>query len=204
LPILLSGIGGGSSLAASGPRRISVVATGAVCQDPAVIAVQELTPDDWALWRALRIEATTTEPEAFGSTLAEVVETTEAQWRARLSKPSLHLVARRGGDAVGMAAVNHEFELGSVWVRPNARGSGTGHRLVEAALRWAASRKAPLVRLAVRETNAAAIGLYRAHGFIEVGDDYLNPERVHRLILMAYGRMPQSDLDRSCDVEPGR
>jgi hypothetical protein len=61
-----------------------------------------------------------------------------------------------------------------------------------------------LVRLAVRETNAAAIGLYRAHGFIEIGDDYLNPERVHRLILMAYGRMAQSDFDRSRAVEPGR
>jgi len=118
------------------------------CQHPTVIAVQPLTPDDWAQWRALRIEATTTEPEAFGSTLAEVAATTEAQWRARLSTPSLHLVARQESDAVGMAAVNHEFELGSVWVRPNARGSGTGHRLVEAALRWAASREAPLVRLA--------------------------------------------------------
>ncbi len=169
-----------------------------------MIAVEELTPDDWAQWRALRIEATTTEPEAFGSTLADVVATTEAQWRARLSNPSLHLVARQGGDAVGMAAVNHEFELGSVWVRPNARGSGTGHRLVEAALRWAASRRAPSVRLAVRETNVAAIGLYRAHGFIEVGDDYLNPERVHRLILMAHDGMSQSDLDRSRDVEHGR
>ena len=153
-----------------------------------MIAVQELTPDDWALWRALRIEATTAEPEAFGSTLAEVAATTEAQWRARLRQPSLHLVAREGSDAVAMAAVNHEFELGSVWVRPNARGSGMGHRLVDAALRWAASREAPTVRLAVRETNAAAICLYRAHGFSEVGEDYLNPERVHRLILMAHDR----------------
>ena len=168
-----------------------------------MIAVQELASDQWALWRALRIEATTTEPEAFGSTLAEVVATTEAQWRARLRGPSLHLVARQGSDAVGMAAVNHEFELGSVWVRPNARGSGTGHRLVDAALRWAASRKAPSVRLAVRATNAAAIGLYQAHGFSEVGEDYLNPERVHRLILMAHDCTVQSGPDRPPDVEPG-
>jgi ribosomal protein S18 acetylase RimI-like enzyme len=161
------------------------VAAEAVCQDPSVTAVQELTPEDWALWRALRIEATTTEPEAFGSTLDEVVATTDAQWRARLGEPSLHLVARQGSDAVGMAAVNHDFELGSVWVRPTARGSGTAHRLVEAALRWATCREARLVHLAVRETNAAAISLYRAHGFVEVGDDYLNPERVHRLFLMA-------------------
>jgi len=150
-----------------------------------VTGVHELTPQDWALWRALRIEATTTEPEAFGSTLDEVVATTDAQWRAWLGEPSLHLVARQGSVAVGMAAINHDFELGSVWVRPTARGSGIGHRLVEAALRWAASREAPMVRLAVRETNAAAISLYRTHGFVEVGDDYLNPERVHRLILMA-------------------
>ncbi len=183
---LLTGIGRGSFRLASGPLSISVVAAGAVCQDPAVIAVQELRSEDWAIWRALRIEATTAEPEAFGSTLAEVLATTETQWRARLSKESLYLVAHRGDDAVGMAAVNDEFELGSVWVRPHARGSGAGHRLVDAALRWAASHGAPSVRLAVRETNAAAIGLYRAHGFIEVGDDYLNPERVHRLILMAH------------------
>jgi ribosomal protein S18 acetylase RimI-like enzyme len=165
--------------------RFSVAVTDAVCQDPSVIAVQELGPGDWMLWRALRIEATTTEPDAFGSTIDEVVATTEPQWRARLAEPSLHLVARHGNVAVGMAAVHHDFELGSVWVRPTARGCGAGHRLIEAALRWAASREAPLVHLAVRETNAAAISLYRTHGFVEVGEDYLNPERVHRLILMA-------------------
>lgn len=150
-----------------------------------MIAVHELTPDDWALWRALRIEATTTTPDAFGSTLDAVIATTEVQWRARLSELSLHLVARQGDVPVGMAAVSHSFELGSVWVHPAARGSGIGHRLVEAALQWAASKGSSLVHLAVRETSAAAIGLYRAHGFVEVGEDYLNPERVHRLILMA-------------------
>jgi hypothetical protein len=60
------------------------------------------------------------------------------------------------------------------------------------------------MRLAVREQNAAAIGLYRAHGFSEVGEDYLNPERVHRLILMAHDRAAQWDPDRSRDVAPGR
>lgn len=150
-----------------------------------MIAIHELGPGDWMLWRPLRIEATTTEPDAFGSTIDEVVATTEAQWRVRLAEPSLHLVACQGSLAVGMAAVTHGFDLGSVWVRVTARGSGVGHRLVEAALRWATSRQAPVVHLAVRETNAAAIGLYRTHGFVEVGDDYLNPERVHRLILMA-------------------
>jgi hypothetical protein len=64
-----------------------------------VNAVQELTPEDWALWRALRIEATTTEPEAFGSTLDEVIATTDAQWRTRLGEPSLHHVACQVGVA---------------------------------------------------------------------------------------------------------
>jgi ribosomal protein S18 acetylase RimI-like enzyme len=150
-----------------------------------VIAIQELEPDDWALWRALRIEATITEPDTFGSTLDEVISTSETQWRARLGDEALHIVALRGGVAIGMAAVDQSFELGSVWVRPTARGSGVGHRLVDAALRWAASRQNRPVHLAVRATSTPAISLYRAHGFVEVGEDYLNPERVHRLILMA-------------------
>ena len=93
---------------------------------------------------------------------------------------------------MGTAAVSRGFELGSVWVRPTARGCGIGHRLVEAGLQWAATNEASLVHLAVRETSAAAIGLYRAHGFVEVGEDYLNPERVHRLILMAVNLQRQS------------
>jgi ribosomal protein S18 acetylase RimI-like enzyme len=157
-----------------------------------VVAIQELEPDDWALWRALRIEATTTEPDKFGSTLDEVISTSEAEWRARLSEQALHLVASRGGVAVGMAAVNKSFELGSVFVRPTERGSGIGHRLVDAALRWAAPRQDRPVHLAVRATSTAAISLYRAHGFVEVGEDYLNPERVHRLILMACANPPTS------------
>jgi ribosomal protein S18 acetylase RimI-like enzyme len=181
------------------------VAADAACHDPSVLALQELTQDDWALWRALRIEATTDEPDAFGSTLAAVVATTEAQWRARFGARSLHLIARRGDAAVGMAAVNHGFELGSVWVRPAARGSGTAHRLIDAALRWSASREARAVRLAVRESNTAAIGLYRAYGFVEVGDDYLNPERVYRLILMARAlEVPPSRMDRPISPNHGR
>jgi hypothetical protein len=74
----------------------SVAATDAVCQDPSVNAILELGPGDWMLWRALRIEATTTEPDACGSTIDEVAATTEAQWRARLAEPSLHLVACQG------------------------------------------------------------------------------------------------------------
>ncbi len=175
----------GAVVQCRGSNTFSVVAEETTCHDPSVVALSELTPDDWALWRALRIEATTAEPDAFGSTLDQVIATTESQWRARLGDSSLHLVARQGNVAVGMAAINDGFELSSVWVRQMARGSGIGHRLVDAALRWAAARGARLVHLAVRETNPSAISLYRAHGFIAVGEDYLNPQRIHRLILMS-------------------
>ena len=52
-----------------------------------------LDPDDWQLWRELRLAALAEAPDAFGSTLAEWsgAGDTEQRWRTRLHGVALNL-----------------------------------------------------------------------------------------------------------------
>jgi ribosomal-protein-alanine N-acetyltransferase len=60
-------------------------------------------------------------------------------------------------------------ELESVAVSVSQRRSALGLVLCEQVMQWARERGAKSMELEVRESNAAAIGLYRRLGFIEQG-----------------------------------
>lgn len=72
------------------------------------------------------------------------------------------------GFTVGYVALD-QAELANVAVRAEARGRGVGRRLVEHVIRECAHRGALELFLEVRESNAAARGLYRSEGFSEIG-----------------------------------
>lgn len=84
------------------------------------------------------------------------------------------LVARARGtpDVVGYVVSdttpNYGRDIGHVKdlaVHPDARGRGLGRTLLGQALETLAASGAALVKLEVRTTNDAAIGLYRSEGF---------------------------------------
>ena len=75
-------------------------------------------------------------------------------------------------DGTGMILVRTvagEAEVLTVGVRPEARGTGAGRRLVQAALEAARADGAERVFLEVAEDNLAALRLYDGFGFVEVG-----------------------------------
>ena len=93
--------------------------------------LRRLTPDDWRLWRELRMEALREAPSAFGSTLADWqgAGDREERWRERLMTVSFNVAALKDGRPVGMVSgVQGELdvELISLWVAPYARGRGWG------------------------------------------------------------------------------
>jgi ribosomal protein S18 acetylase RimI-like enzyme len=136
------------------------------------IDIQVLTPDDWPVWRELRLAALAESAAAFGSTLAEWTGPgdTEQRWRGRLSSVPYNIVLRSGGVPAGMVSAyvqaDGTVELISMWVAPSARGRGVGDAAIRAVVAWAGSRE---VVLSVKTGNAPAIALYRRHGFVDAG-----------------------------------
>jgi GNAT superfamily N-acetyltransferase len=159
-----------------------------------MIELRVLTPDDWPIWRELRLAALAEAPAAFGSRLADWQgEADRAErWRARLELPgSYNLVAVLDGRPAGMASGvptddRSVAELISMWVHPDARGHGVGDRLMAAVEQWARQVGAQVLRLAVVEDNEAATALYRRNGFVDTeGPGDLMPDGIRREKVMA-------------------
>jgi [ribosomal protein S18]-alanine N-acetyltransferase len=88
------------------------------------------------------------------------------------SEVALVVAEADAGLVVGFVVVRaaaDEAEILNVAVAPTARRGGVGRALVRHALAHAAAAGAFSVFLEVRPSNAAALTLYRSHGFVEVG-----------------------------------
>lgn len=164
-----------------------------------VIEICRLSPDDWELWRTLRLAALEEAPHAFGSQLADWrgEGDREERWRSRLGIPgSYNIRAMLDDQAVGMAsgvptADDGVVELISMWVSPTARGSGVGDALLCEVERWGESVGAHTLRLDIADGNGAAAVLYRRNGFSftgELGD--LMADGVRRERVMAKDLQP--------------
>ena len=153
-----------------------------------VLSVRVLTPDDWSLWRALRLASLTEAPGVFGSTLAQWSGSgdTERRWRDRLSSVALNLAIVADGDPIAMVSAttpdrSGEVELISLWVAPAWRGRNAGDEAVRQVVAWARDRHPghPVV-LSVKADNQHARRLYERHGFVDAGPSRDDDERQMR------------------------
>ena len=144
-----------------------------------LVQVRTVSPDDWRLWREVRLRALADAPDAFGASLAEWEAADETRWRQRLSAVPFNVVAEVGGEPVGQASGTHldadkRAELISMFVAPAARGLGVADALVAAVRQYALESGAVALRLSVRRFNARAIAVYERAGFdvaAEAGDE---------------------------------
>jgi GNAT superfamily N-acetyltransferase len=134
-----------------------------------------LLPADAARYREIRLEALRLAPEAFSSTLAG--ESSEPlSWFAARLEASAVFGAFVDGGLLGVAGLfvregrkeAHKGVLWGMYVRPQARRAGIGHRLVEAVLDHARGR-VELIQVAVVGGNEPARRLYSEFGFVEYG-----------------------------------
>src|SRR5688500_386234 len=144
------------------------------------ITVRRFAPDEWRIYRDLRLAALADSPDAFGSTYARESGRTDADWQQRLTTAAatlteLPLVALVNQTPVGLAwgrrddldpSVGHLFQ---VWVSPEHRGRGIARLLTNAVVAWAQQLGLRTLRLGVTASHPAALRLYRRAGFVDAG-----------------------------------
>jgi ribosomal protein S18 acetylase RimI-like enzyme len=126
--------------------------------------------------RALRLEALTEAPWAFGSTYERELARTTADWQ-RWFSPGVTLILEAAGVPRGLVAGVHDKDrhgvvhLMAMWVHPSLRGSGAADALVTSLIDWAVQGGATEVTLCIAKGNDRAQRCYERHGFRLTGHE---------------------------------
>jgi len=135
---------------------------------------------EWKSYRDLRLRALADSPNAFGSTLAEELGRSDAEWSSRLGSGNdlyldLPLVADVNREPIGLAwgridRSNPDVaNLYQMWVTPSFRQHGIGQLLLEKVIEWARENNAKYLDLVITYKDSPAMRLYARMGFKPVG-----------------------------------
>lgn len=151
--------------------------------------IWQLTPDRAEEWRAIRLEALTVSPDAFGSTLAEWIDRPIADFADRLSAVETWAAGDQTGTLLAVAGWQPGWTPGTedmgwitgVFTKQDARGRG----LMTALLSHIAQRVQAegMVRLGLRVAigNTAARETYKRNGFSEIGAPFVNEHGIREI-----------------------
>jgi len=139
-----------------------------------LLKVTQLSPDDWKLFRDIRLEALQEDPAAFAGTYAEEAIIKEELWRDHIKNMWFAVIDNQ---VVGMAGLlrdtgsagNHRAQLVSCYVKLSFRSQGIGKALVRHLQEYAVTQGLREIYLHVTSTQEKAIKLYEALGFHKVG-----------------------------------
>ena len=145
--------------------------------------IRELVPDDWEIFRNIRLFALKTEPGKFSSNYTLESGFSEQEWRGRLSGPVRAYFGLFDNDRIvgitGVVRVNQDMESSDVvlvasFLKPEYRRQGLSRMFYQARLDWAA--KQPGVKnvlVSHRESNIASQRANQAFGFVMTGKEMM-------------------------------
>lgn len=91
------------------------------------------------------------------------------------------VLCKLGDEFIGCSAIRRIdtdiCELKRMWVKPGHQNKGIGVGLLKECIQMAEKLKYKCIRLDTLERLAAAIHLYKKHGFVETAPYYFNPEK---------------------------
>lgn len=159
--------------------------------------VRRLLPAEAETFRAIRLEALATCPEAFATTYAKQAADPPSYFTQTLAEAAV-FGAFLEEEIVGMAGLRrepgerkqHKGVLWGMYVRPAAQGLGLGRALVRAVLDHARGEVEQVLLLVVSD-NLRAVRLYESEGFashglerraLKQGDAYVDEYHMTRFL----------------------
>ena len=140
------------------------------------MTVRLLVPNDYEVFKRIRLEALRTAPEAFASNASDWEKLPDDEWRRRIES-KLVVVCFRQDEPVGImglmrqqsSKMAHRASLIMVYMRQSERGGGQAAAMLGLLLDHARASGVWQVELTVSAENPAAIRFYRREGFDEIG-----------------------------------
>lgn len=163
--------------------------------------LRQLTPDDWPLYRDLRLEALRKHP-AFFSPSRDETNFSESDWRARLSNPnSATFGLFSGSEMIGLTGIVREGNdpssttalLVSSYLQREFRGKGLSKLFFDARIQWAEVQgDIKTLILEHRDDNLPSQRAHAKFGFEMIGseeqtwpDGAVRPSLKYQLVLPA-------------------
>ncbi|HNQ91681.1 MAG TPA: GNAT family N-acetyltransferase [Alphaproteobacteria bacterium] len=143
------------------------------------IYIRKLEKDDWKLFRAMRIEMVTHNPECFLESADQAKSRPDERWISELSNPKNALFMLYNKELpVGFAGnfhfgemKDHEREIGMLYVNPRYRGNNFALQLVNFCLDYAlADKSISHMGIGHRRNNNASKSVILRCGFIPIGE----------------------------------
>lgn len=144
------------------------------------VKIRVLSPQDWQLYKSVRLTSLEESPDSFGATCEQEVTLSDTEWQTRLDLKlrglnALPLMAELAGQAVGLAwGVIHQPDsqtahIYQMWVSPSQRGKGIATSLLSEITAWAFNKSCERIQLVVTTNNDAAVSLYNSSGYLPMG-----------------------------------
>jgi GNAT superfamily N-acetyltransferase len=144
-----------------------------------------LGPEDWQLYRRVRLDALKEAPYAFGSSYEAEVKAPDGRWRDVVTNRTRFVAEVDGAVAGTVSGGDGESRraaaMTAMWVEPRFRRQGVGDLLVKTVVEWAQASGYAQMLLWVTDGNANAERLYERNGFRRTGAQQdVRPGKVER------------------------
>lgn len=139
--------------------------------------IRRLDLGDERVLQEIRLRALLDEPDAFGSSYERESEFVETDWQRRLARIDAATFVCERDDKVAVGLVTGMIDensaqiawLTSMWVDPEARGSGVARLLIDEVISWSLTKNCALIHLDFTEGNGNAERAYEKSGFRRTG-----------------------------------
>lgn len=152
---------------------------------------RQLTPDDWLIFKTIRLEALETAHGLFGESYHDAVTIPDSEWQERLlSNTKTFYAIFHQEKAVALIALlqnrdnAEEVFISAVYVAPDHRGKGLNNHLFAQALHFARQHRYKSAWCSTRRGNDAIVGICKKLGFkYSHTTDKLWPDNCHADLL---------------------